>query len=94
MSGRVNRRNYYRVLHVQHDAPAAVITSSYRALMRTLEIHPDRGGDHWNAALVNEAYRVLSDPATRERVETTIEGEPTTDTFEALMARAAENAST
>lgn len=65
VSDRVNRRNYYRVLHVQHDAPAAVITSSYRALMRTLEMHPDRGGDHWNAALLNEAYRVLSDPAAR-----------------------------
>ncbi len=65
MSGRVNRRNYYRVLHVQHDAPAAVITSSYRALMKTLEMHPDRGGDHWNAALLNEAYGVLSDPTSR-----------------------------
>lgn len=65
MSERLNRRNYYRILHVQPDAPAEILRSSYRALMRHLEIHPDRGGDHWNAALVNEAYEVLSDPARR-----------------------------
>ncbi len=65
MSSRPNRRNYYRILHVQPDAPREVLKSSYRALMLSLDMHPDRGGDHWNAALVNEAYRVLSDPASR-----------------------------
>jgi hypothetical protein len=29
-------------------------------------MHPDRGGDQWNAALINEAYGVLSDPRRRE----------------------------
>ena len=60
-----NRRNHYRILHVQPDAPAAVLKSSYRALMLSLDKHPDRGGDHWDAALINEAYRVLSDPERR-----------------------------
>lgn len=54
-----NRRNYYRLLHVQADAPAEVIKASYRALMSLH--HPDKGGEHAEAALVNEAYHVLSD---------------------------------
>lgn len=72
VSGQRNRRNHYRILHVQHDAPLAVIKSSYRALMLSLEMHPDRGGDHWNAALVNEAYRVLSDPESRAAYDRTL----------------------
>ncbi|MFK8024988.1 MAG: DnaJ domain-containing protein [Ilumatobacter sp.] len=63
------RRNHYRLLHVQHDAPHAVVRSSYRAMMRELEAHPDRGGDVWHAALLNEAYRVLSDPEERAQYD-------------------------
>lgn len=73
MPSRRNRRNYYRILHVQPDAPGAVLKSSYRALMRTLEMHPDRGGEHWNAALINEAYGVLSDPVTRAEYDRTLD---------------------
>lgn len=64
-----NRRNFYRILHVQPDAPQPVIKSSYRALMLSLEMHPDLGGDHWNAALINEAYEVLSDRTRREQYD-------------------------
>lgn len=60
-----NRRNYYRLLHLQPDAPAEVIKSCYRTLMSTMRRHPDLGGDHETAALINEAYAVLSDPARR-----------------------------
>lgn len=60
-----NRRNYYRILHVQPDAPLEIIKSSYRTLMQRLRMHPDLGGDHWNASLLNEAYAVLTDPARR-----------------------------
>lgn len=60
-----NRRNYYRVLHVQPDAPAEIIRTSYRTLMQRLRMHPDLGGDHWNAALINEAFETLSDPVKR-----------------------------
>ncbi len=67
-----NRRNYYRVLHVQRDAPAELLKSCYRALMYTLKVHPDRGGDHWNAALLNEAYAVLSDPGRRAEYDRTL----------------------
>ena len=64
-----NRRNYYRILHVQPDAPVEIIQSSYRTLMQRLKQHPDLGGDHWNAALINEAYRVLISPQSREQYD-------------------------
>jgi hypothetical protein len=60
-----NRRNYYRVLHVQPEAPIEVIKASYRTLMSTLRQHPDLGGDTAAAQLLNEAYEVLSDPQRR-----------------------------
>ncbi|MCC7257156.1 MAG: J domain-containing protein [Gammaproteobacteria bacterium] len=60
-----NRRNYYRILHVQPGAPPEIIRASYRTLMQRLRAHPDLGGDHWNAALINEAYAVLTDAARR-----------------------------
>lgn len=68
-----NRRNYYRILYVQPGAPHAVLKSSYRALMLSLEMHPDRGGEHWNAALINEAYGVLSDPTKRAEYDLTLD---------------------
>ncbi len=60
-----NRRNYYRILQVQPDAPVEVIKASYRALMRELRLHPDLGGEHWNAKVLNEAYATLSHPRRR-----------------------------
>ena len=35
------RRNLYRILHVQPEAPPEVIKAAYRALMITLRGHPD-----------------------------------------------------
>jgi curved DNA-binding protein CbpA len=60
-----NRRNYYRILQVQPGAPVEIIRASYRTLMQRLRAHPDLGGDHWNAAIINEAYAVLTDSARR-----------------------------
>lgn len=60
-----NRRNYYRILNVQPDAPVEIIKSSYRTLMQQLKMHPDLGGDHKNAALINEAFSVLTNPESR-----------------------------
>jgi hypothetical protein len=60
-----NRRNYYRILQVQPGAPVEIIRASYRTLMQRLRAHPDLGGDHWNATLINEAYAVLTDPTKR-----------------------------
>ncbi len=60
-----NRRNYYRILQVQPDAPPEVIRASYRTLMRELKQHPDLGGDQWNAGILNEAYETLGNPGRR-----------------------------
>ncbi len=60
-----NRRNYYRILKVQPDAPAEIIRASYRTLMRELKTHPDLGGSTSEAAVLNEAYETLSDPERR-----------------------------
>jgi hypothetical protein len=67
-----NRRNYYRILHVQPEAPAEIIRASYRSLMSNLRQHPDLGGDHDTAALINEAYAVLGDPQRRREYDRTL----------------------
>ena len=64
------RRNHYRVLHVQPEAPAEVIKASYRTLMAKL--HPDQGGSAELAARLNVAYAVLSDPEQRRRYDQTL----------------------
>lgn len=64
-----NRRNFYRILHVQQDAPVEIIKASYRTCMQKLRAHPDLGGDEWNAALLNEALSVLSNPEKRRRYD-------------------------
>lgn len=60
-----NKRNYYRILHVQPDAPEAIIRASYRTLMQKLRAHPDLGGDQWNAAVINEAFATLTNTEAR-----------------------------
>lgn len=59
------RRNLYRVLHVQPEAPTEIIKASYRALMSSLRAHPDLGGDPARAATINQAYDVLMDADKR-----------------------------
>ena len=71
-----NLRNYYRILHVERDAPAAVIKGSYRTLMQTLRHHPDLGGDERNAQLLNEAMATLGDPVARARYDATLAAHP------------------
>lgn len=67
-----NRRNYYRILHVQPDAPLALIVASYRTLMHTLKNHPDLGGDHETAVMINEAYEILTDTKKRQAYDQTL----------------------
>src|SRR5205085_8924241 len=66
-----NRRNFYRLLQVQPEAPLEVIRSSFRALMRECKFHPDLGGAHAEAALMIEAYETLSDPQRRAEYDRT-----------------------
>lgn len=64
-----NRRNLYRILYVQPEAPLEIIKASYRSLMTKLKVHPDLGGDHESAVLINQAYAVLSDPKKRRQYD-------------------------
>lgn len=57
------------MLHVQPDAPKEIIQSSYRTLMQKLKVHPDLGGEEWNAAVINEAYVVLMDTNKRKEYD-------------------------
>lgn len=70
-----NRRNYYRILHVQPDAPTEIIRMSYLTLMQRLKKHPDLGGDHAQAVLINEAFSTLVDPQRRAVYDMTLERE-------------------
>lgn len=64
-----NRRNYYRILKVQPDASSEIIKNNYRAIMQKLKMHPDLGGDEWNASIINIAYNVLKNPAKRKKYD-------------------------
>lgn len=59
------RRNLYRILFVQPEAPPEMITAAYRCLMAQLRNDPDPGGNPEKAARINQAYQILRDPARR-----------------------------
>jgi hypothetical protein len=71
-----SRRDFYSVLHVQPDAPSEIIRMSYRTLMQELKRHPDLGGDTGEAALINEAFATLRDPARRAAYDKALAGSP------------------
>ena len=54
--------DYYRILHVQPDAPAAIIHASYRTLVQRAQ---GGGQDSDELALLDTAYAVLGDPQRR-----------------------------
>ncbi len=54
--------DYYRILHVQPDAPAAIIHASYRTLAQRAT-GASQGADE--LALLDAAYAVLGDPQRR-----------------------------
>jgi curved DNA-binding protein CbpA len=56
--------DYYRILHVQPDAPAAIIHASYRALLQRLQSSVTFAGEA-NVELIDEAYAVLGDAQRR-----------------------------
>ncbi|HEY8496352.1 MAG TPA: molecular chaperone DnaJ [Limnochordales bacterium] len=65
------KRDYYEVLGVSRDATQDEIKRAYRKLAR--QYHPDVNKDDPQAEEkfkeINEAYRVLSDPKTREQYD-------------------------
>lgn len=58
------RRNLYRILFLQPEAPPELVTAAYRCLMTQLRAHPlPEARD--SAARVQQAYSILRDPAKR-----------------------------
>jgi len=64
-------QDYYEILQVHPKADTVVIRGAFRAILRELHAHPDLGGSHERAVLINEAYRVLSDPRLRDEYDLT-----------------------
>jgi curved DNA-binding protein CbpA len=64
--------NHYERLGVESDASPAAVRAAYHELARLL--HPDTHGGAANRemALVNEAWRVLSDPGRRAAYDATL----------------------
>lgn len=60
-------RSPYEVLGVRPDDPLDVIRAAWRTRIRA--VHPDRGGDPAEAAAVNAAWELLSDPVRRARYD-------------------------
>lgn len=62
-------KDYYKILQVHPEASLEVMNNAYRALVK--QYHPDRYHTHRKTALnekmqeINEAYQVLSNPASR-----------------------------
>lgn len=60
-------KNYYDILGVARDAEPAAIKQAYRRMAS--QHHPDKGGDTTKFQEIEEAYRVLSDPAQRQQYD-------------------------
>lgn len=61
----IERRNFYRILHIQPDAPVAVIKESYRVLMDTHKNLPRSNASDWNINLLDIAFKTLQNPQSR-----------------------------
>ncbi|MFZ1852011.1 MAG: DnaJ domain-containing protein [Nitrosomonas sp.] len=61
----IERRNFYRILHVQPDASMAVIQENYRVLKRKIKENPSLIDANWNENLLDAAHQTLSNPSRR-----------------------------
>jgi hypothetical protein len=81
--------DFYRVLHVQPDAPAAIIHASYRTLLQRAV------GDSDETALLDLAYATLGDPQRRMAYDreraAALGGVPQHDTVDAAGAPGTRN---
>mmetsp|Transcript_127685 Transcript_127685/g.272241 ORF Transcript_127685/g.272241 Transcript_127685/m.272241 type:complete len:934 (-) Transcript_127685:300-3101(-) len=59
----------YELLEVPWDANLAAIRAAYR--MKSLEVHPDKGGNAGEYALLQEAYSLLSNSKRRQHFDET-----------------------
>ena len=56
--------DYYDLLGVSRQASAKELKSAFKK--KSMEHHPDRGGDEEKFKQINEAYQNLSDPQKRQ----------------------------
>ena len=61
--------NYYQVLEISPKADPAIVKAAYYTHLKTLRKHPDLGGDHEEASVLNEAYEILGDPQRRREYD-------------------------
>ncbi|MBI4125754.1 MAG: PilZ domain-containing protein [Deltaproteobacteria bacterium] len=62
-------RDYYQILQISPKADPAIVKAAYYAHLKTLKKHPDLGGDHEEASLINEAYEILGDSERRRQYD-------------------------
>lgn len=72
-----HQRNLYKILQVQAEASGEVIKAAYRTLMKSLKNHPDLGGSHSEASLINGAYHILGNPMRRAKYDNHLSQKPT-----------------
>jgi curved DNA-binding protein CbpA len=65
--GMTESADLYRLLQVKPNAECRAIRAAYRKL--AWRYHPDVGGSERTMAALNEAWRILRDPATRARYD-------------------------
>ena len=73
MSEAETNNNYYSILGVRRGASPGVIREHYRRLMQKAGNHPDLGGDTKKAALINKAYAVLRNEASRSEYDSRLD---------------------
>lgn len=61
--------DYYKLLQISPKADPAIVKAAYYTQLRVMGKHPDLGGSHEEAALINEAYEILSDPERRREYD-------------------------
>lgn len=59
--------DYYKILKIPPNASIDVIKKAYRTM--AMKCHPDRGGNHKDMVLINEAWEVLSNPQLRQNYD-------------------------
>src|SRR6056300_1252348 len=62
-----NCMDYYSILGVNKNASDQDIRKAYKK--KSMQHHPDRGGNEEEFKKVNEAYQTLKDPAKRQQYD-------------------------
>jgi molecular chaperone DnaJ len=63
----MSKRDYYEILGIQKTASAEEIKKAYRK--KSMETHPDRGGNEDEFKEIAEAYEILSDQAKKQNYD-------------------------